>query len=144
LKILVIDDDEAVILFLDNLLTSLGFNVTFARDGEQGVKKFFQNPPAIALVDIYLPKKNGFLVAQEIRSKFPQSRLIMMSGLARKDNLKELSLPKFDDILMKPLNPSEVVRVLHKVLSESPLVDSRQSPVNDEQTTDDGPLTTDN
>jgi len=82
-KIVLIEDDTALRDFLFQSLTSKGFIVSAATDGEIGLEKIINEKPDAAIIDVMLPKKNGFALIKEFREKQPESSLqiIMLTDL---------------------------------------------------------------
>ncbi len=74
-KILLIEDDATLRESLFHNLTSKGFIVSTASDGETGLQKILTEQPGAIIIDVMLPKKNGFAVIKEFREKQPQSSL---------------------------------------------------------------------
>ncbi len=81
-RILVADDSAAVCDSLSNILQELGHDVQRAGDGEEALEVAQRWQPDFVLLDIHMPKQNGFMVARALRSRFPSERmkLVMMSG----------------------------------------------------------------
>lgn len=81
-RVLVVDDSEAMQDSLTNLLEELGQQVRSARDGEEAVRIAQDWRPDLVLLDINLPKMNGYRVAQALRARFPSTQLsmVMMAG----------------------------------------------------------------
>ncbi len=66
-KILVVEDEEVIRMTLGDRLKSEGYTVEFAVDGEEGFQKASRNAYDLVLLDIMLPRKNGFDVCRDIR-----------------------------------------------------------------------------
>src|SRR6266498_5283636 len=66
-NILVVEDDEVIRMALADRLQSEGYKVEFASDGEEGLRKATQNSFDLVVLDIMLPRKNGFDVCRDIR-----------------------------------------------------------------------------
>jgi CheY-like chemotaxis protein len=79
-KLLVVDDDTIFRRLLIEILTSQGFEVAEARDGEEGLAVFKKTNPDLVITDIRMPKKNGFQLAEEIRTLSPMIPIIFISG----------------------------------------------------------------
>jgi DNA-binding response OmpR family regulator len=82
-KILVVEDDPVNSQVLNDFLTANGYEVLVARTGPEGVTKFRDLQPDLAIIDVLLPSKNGFEVAFEIRQS-PNGKdmpLLMMSAV---------------------------------------------------------------
>lgn len=114
-RVLVADDSAAVCNSLSALLQELGHEVRSARDGEEALELAQRWQPDYVLLDIHMPKQNGFMVARALRSRFPseQMKLVMMSG----DNLDEEMLAGakaagFDNCIDKVFAFSELEKLL--------------------------------
>lgn len=81
-RVLIVDDNDAMQNSLTNLLEELGQQVRSARDGEEALRIARDWQPDLVLLDINLPKLNGYRVARELRAQFPPARMamVMMSG----------------------------------------------------------------
>ncbi len=72
-KILLCEDDENLGMLLREYLQAKGFATTLCPDGEAGFKEFTKNKYDIAVLDVMMPKKDGFTLAQEIRQLMRRS-----------------------------------------------------------------------
>ena len=83
-RILVVDDEASIQHLLRDYLQRKGFEVTCAADGEEALTLIETEPPDLTVIDFLLPKKNGFALAEAIRSHktYGDMPLIMMSGVA--------------------------------------------------------------
>ena len=79
-RILVIDDDEVVRSTIRKMLQMAGYEIEEAFDGEEGVKLYNQDPTDVVITDIMMPEKSGFETIQEIRSNFPDAKIIAITG----------------------------------------------------------------
>ena len=68
-KILLVEDDPSLGFVIKDNLSLKGFNVTLCKDGEEGENAFNAQPFDICILDVMLPKKDGFTVAKSIRTK---------------------------------------------------------------------------
>ncbi|MGL4109014.1 response regulator transcription factor [Clostridium sp. LP20] len=108
-NILIVEDEEAIREGLSEYLSEAGYSVTEACDGEEGINLFNEKSFNLVILDIMLPKKNGFIVLNKIRetSKVPVMMLTAMSD----DYTQIMSFDeKADDYITKPFS----VVVLHK------------------------------
>jgi two-component system response regulator MprA len=82
-KVLIVEDEVTLRDFLVERLRKQGITVSVAVDGEEGLSKMLSERPDAAIVDIMLPKKNGFTLLDEFRAKEPSSpiRIIMLTNL---------------------------------------------------------------
>ena len=66
-KILVVEDDKNLGFVISDLLEMKGFDVNWSKDGIAGLKEFSLNEPHLCIIDIMMPKKDGFTLIQEIK-----------------------------------------------------------------------------
>jgi CheY-like chemotaxis protein len=114
-RVLVADDSAAVCESLSNLLQDLGHDVQSARDGEEALELAQRWQPDFVLLDIHMPKQNGFVVAKALRARFSSEKmkLVMMSG----NNLDDATLAGakaagFDTCIDKVFAFSELEKLL--------------------------------
>jgi DNA-binding response OmpR family regulator len=79
-RIVVIDDDEAMRDVLIEVLEREGFEVNVANNGDDGLRLLRENSADLVITDVIMPLKNGIDTAREIRSEFPDTRIIVISG----------------------------------------------------------------
>ncbi len=79
-RILVIDDDEIVRELLLDILAHAGYEVVEARDGEEGIRLFRNEPADLVITDLIMPNKEGIESIIEIRRDFPDVTIIAISG----------------------------------------------------------------
>ncbi|MBI5186207.1 MAG: PAS domain S-box protein [Nitrospinae bacterium] len=124
-KVLLIEDDETITDALNFTLGEEGYEVLCAMDGEAGLEKARSEKPDVILLDIMLPKMNGFEVCQALKSdeKFKSIPIIMITGLGDTDNtVKGLSLGA-DDYVSKPFDFKELLARLKSHLRMKELYD---------------------
>jgi DNA-binding response OmpR family regulator len=118
-RILVIDDDKELCKLLVEYLTSEGFTVDTAYEGETGIEMVLNSKYGIVILDIMLPGgKSGFDVLQHLRLK-TDTPIIMLT--ARGDDVDRIVGLEMgaDDYLPKPFNPRELLARIHAVLRRS-------------------------
>ena len=106
-KILVVDDEVSIRRILETRLSSLGYNVITAGDGEEALQVYRKENPKIIILDIMMPKLDGYGVCQEIRrgSDVP---ILMLTALGDvTDRITGLELGA-DDYMVKPFSPKEL------------------------------------
>lgn len=108
--ILVVDNEAAVREYLELFLTTMGYTVYQAANGEEAVNLFRQSPGEIDLVlmDVIMPNKNGREAALEIRAINGSARILFISGYPYDIISERHLLPEDAELLMKPLAPSEL------------------------------------
>ena len=114
-KILIVDDDENICELLRLYLEKDGFDTVVAGDGEQAVEYAAKYSPDLILLDIMLPKLDGWQVCREIR-KTSETPIIMLTAKGETfDNILGLELGA-DDYVSKPFDTKEVIARIKAVL----------------------------
>lgn len=114
-KVLVVDDDLNICELLRLYLEKEGFEVVIENDGKAAVETVRNESPAIVLLDIMLPKLDGWQVCREIR-KFSNAPIIMITAKGEVfDRVLGLELGA-DDYIVKPFDTKEVVARINAVL----------------------------
>ena len=106
-KILIIDDDSSICELIRMYLEKEGCEVRIARDGVEGVSAFRMYEPDVVLLDVMLPKKDGWQVCREIRERFRGPLLIISAKSDTIDKVLGLELGA-DDYLVKPFDLKEL------------------------------------
>lgn len=114
-KILIIDDDEELCELVSEYLTVEGFETTAVNDGVAGLEKAGSGDYDMAILDVMLPKMNGFEVLRNLREK---SKLPVLMLTARGDDMERIVGLEIgaDDYLPKPFNPRELVARLRAIM----------------------------
>ena len=114
-KILVVDDDTNICELLRLYLTTEGYQVTTANDGEEGLEKFNQLKPDMVLLDVMMPRMDGLEVCRRIR-KLGNTPVMMLTAKGETfDKVLGLELGA-DDYMVKPFDTKEVVARIKAVL----------------------------
>ncbi len=120
-KILVIDDSLTVCEILKAALSDSGFEVTIANDGEEGLKKAFEERPNMVIVDVQMPKLNGYEVVERMRKEVLTTYIpiMMLTGSEGEyHEIKGLSLG-IDYYATKPFKPEIIVARVKALLQRS-------------------------
>ena len=108
-KILILDDEDPIRQFMKINLDYQGYQTIEASTGEEAIRVFEEEKPAVAILDIMLPGISGLEVCEIIRDKSPMTGIIMVSAKSQ-DIDKILGLEKgADDYIIKPFNPQELI-----------------------------------
>ncbi len=122
-KLLVVDDDRDIVEYLQKRLVKEGFEVSTAFDGEEALEKIKTDNPDIVLLDLMLPKMNGFDVLKEIREKFTDKwrPVIIISANTDLEAVKKSYSLEADHYLSKPCTIENVLKGVRIMLSLIPL-----------------------
>jgi len=114
-KILIIDDDEELCELVTEYLTVEGFETSAVHDGKSGLTKALEGDFDLAILDVMLPKMNGFDVLRQLRE---DSQIPVLMLTARGDDMERIVGLEIgaDDYLPKPFNPRELVARLRAIL----------------------------
>lgn len=115
-KILVVEDEAAILTGLVDLLEGEGFQVFPARDGEEALRKYGQQKPDLILLDIMMPEKSGYEVCREIRKNDPLVSILMLTAKGQEvDKVVGLELGA-DDYIVKPFGVKELMSRIRAAL----------------------------
>ncbi len=116
-SILVIDDEQSICDVLSGILEDEGYNVSVALDGIEGCHKLSEQDFDLVLLDVWLPKKGGMEVLEDIKKDYPQIEVIIISGHGNIDlAVKAVKLGAFD-FLEKPLSLDKTITVVRNALA---------------------------
>ncbi len=115
IKILVVDDDQSICELLKIYLENDGYEVKIANDGVEAVAAFKIYEPDLVLLDIMLPKKDGWSVCREIREICPKPIIMITAKGEVFDKVLGLELGA-DDFIVKPFDTKEVTARVKAVL----------------------------
>jgi DNA-binding response OmpR family regulator len=107
-RILIVEDDEAIAVALEDDLRLEGYDVEVARDGEAATTQARKTPFDLILLDVMLPKRDGFEVCRELRRTGILSPILLLTARVQEsDRVLGLDLGA-DDYVMKPYSPREL------------------------------------
>jgi DNA-binding response OmpR family regulator len=115
-RLLVVEDEPAIAVALKNDLTLEGYDVEVATDGETAAIRARSNPFDLIILDVMLPKKDGFTVCKELRRSGIQSPIILLTARVQEaERVLGLELGA-DDYVTKPFSPLELCARIKAVL----------------------------
>ncbi len=115
-RILIVEDDPSIRLGLQRSLTFEGYSVDQAKDGEEAIQKAFDRKPDLILLDLMLPRLNGFEVCKTIRKYDPTIPIVILSAKGDEgDKVLGLELGA-DDYVTKPFSVRELTARVKAVL----------------------------
>lgn len=118
-KILLVEDDHNFGDVLRSYLEMHDFEVTLAGNGEEGLKLFREKPYDICILDVMMPKMDGFTLAKEIRKDDLQIPIIFLTAKTMKEDIVQGFKIGADDYVSKPFNSEELLVRIQAVLKRS-------------------------
>lgn len=115
MTVLVIEDEKSIQNIIKAFLEDAGYTVVLADDGIEGVSKFYNSSPDLVLLDLMLPKVDGFTVCEILR-KESNIPIIMLTALDDEDNQMKGFDALADDYITKPFSMPLVLRRIEAVL----------------------------
>lgn len=120
MRILLVEDEEGLILTLTDRLRSEGFEVVSAKDGEAGLDAAVSQSFDLIILDVMLPKKNGYDVCRDLRQSGISTPILMLTAKGETiDKVLGLKLGA-DDYLTKPFEVIELLARIEALLRRSP------------------------
>ena len=118
-KILVVEDSPTYLRQISNLLQDNGFRIVTATDGEEALEKAIQENPSMVVLDVILPKKNGFQVCRQLKtSPVTQDIKILMLTSKTQDSDRFWGLKQgADEYMTKPFEDGELLNNVAKLLA---------------------------
>ncbi|MCP5060882.1 MAG: response regulator transcription factor, partial [Ignavibacteriae bacterium] len=116
INILLVEDDLNLGSLLKDYLSLKNFNVTLCDDGMKGINEFVKNSFHLCILDIMLPKKDGFTLAEEIKNINQNIPIIFLTAKQmQEDKIKGLKIGA-DDYITKPFNSEELLLRINAIL----------------------------
>ena len=119
-KILIVDDEPNIVISLQFLMRREGFEVVVARDGEEALDSVEKERPDLMLLDVMMPKINGFEVCERLRKdpSLADMRIVMLTAKGREAEMKKgLSLGA-DGYITKPFSTRDLVIQVKNLLGQ--------------------------
>lgn len=138
-RLLLVEDESSLVLTLTDLLTSEGFQVESVQDGQDALDRASEGDHDLIILDVMLPRKDGFEICRTLRRRAIQTPVIMLTARGQvKDKVSGLKLGA-DDYLAKPFEPSELLARIEALLRRT----SSQHTNNRESSFSFGPVSVD-
>lgn len=117
-ELLIIDDDKGLSQLLGDYLSSQGYSVSRAEDGKSGLRAMYERPPAIILLDVTMPEKNGWETLSRIREVSAVPVIMLTARGDEADILHGFSIGA-DDYVVKPFSFAQLSARLRAVLARA-------------------------
>ena len=124
-KILVVDDDPDILEAISMILESQGYNVVTARDGEQGLATLKAEKPDMMILDLMMPKMDGFAVCKELQdprwAKYKDIPILILTSVREEASRRRYELETgleldVDDYVEKPVSPDTLLERVGRLI----------------------------
>ena len=116
LKILLCEDDENLGMLLREFLQAKGYSADLCPDGDKGYKAFLKGRYDLCVLDVMMPRKDGFTLAQEIRNVSSETPIIFLTARNMKEDVLQGFKLGADDYITKPFSMEELVSRISAIL----------------------------
>jgi DNA-binding NtrC family response regulator len=117
-SILVVDDEDSLRNVLSNELSNEGYEVRSASDGDEAISELQKASYDLILLDIKMPRMNGFEVLKFIKENHPKTKVVMLTGFADLKNAIESKKLGADDFVSKPYDLVDLLTTIERVMTE--------------------------
>ena len=118
-KLLIVEDDPNLGEILSEYLALKGFETTLSRDGEEGGKTYKDGDFDLCILDLMMPKKDGFTLAKEIREMDDNTPIIFLTAKSMKQDIIKGFTVGADDYMTKPFSMEELLVRIQAILKRS-------------------------
>ncbi len=120
-KILVVDDEPHIVLLVSNRLKANNYDVVTASDGEEAIAVVDRENPDLVVLDLMLPKKNGYQVCEDLKSNIRYSGLtvVMLTAKGEIDDMRGGFYRGADAYVNKPFKPEVLLGIIQGLLGGS-------------------------
>jgi two-component system chemotaxis response regulator CheY len=117
-KVLVVDDAKFMRTLVKDALTPVGHSIVGeAENGNEAIEKYFQLQPDVVTMDITMRERDGLSAAEEILSREPKARIVMVTALGQEELVAKAVKIGVKDFVVKPFPPERLQKAVEKALS---------------------------
>ena len=118
--VLVVEDEPNIVLSLQFILRQAGFTVRVAHDGEQALRAIDDYVPELVILDIMLPKQDGFAVCEAIRANTAcqDVKIIMLSAKSREADKERAMALGADEFVTKPFSTRALGKMVKEIVAQ--------------------------
>jgi DNA-binding NtrC family response regulator len=120
MKILVVDDDAIVVKSCKRILEAEGFEISAVSSADQALEAVKDYEFDLLLIDVKMPKHDGFFLMREIKKEVPEMPVIIMSGYPTPETIAQVLKSGATQFIPKPFRPDELIKTVHQVIQKIP------------------------
>jgi DNA-binding NtrC family response regulator len=116
-KIMVVDDESSIRMLLDDALSSEGFEVSLARDGQECLEKMERGDFDLVITDLNMPRLDGIEMLQQMKRTGRKERVIILTGDHLDERFLDLEMPQVVTRLLKPIRLDRLLEIVSSVIA---------------------------
>ena len=118
-KVLIADDEQNIVISVEFLMRRESYEVSVAGDGEAALQRIREDKPDLVLLDVMMPKKNGFDVCQEVRAEqaIEATSILMLTARGRDTEVAKGLALGADGYMTKPFSTKDLVDKVRELLA---------------------------
>lgn len=118
-KVLIVDDEPNIVISLQFLMRKSGFETSVARDGDEALLEVERFRPDLVLLDVMMPRRDGYEVCQTLRATgWTELKIVMLTAKGRETEMTKGLTVGADAYVTKPFSTAELVETVHRLLGE--------------------------
>ncbi len=117
-RILVVDDDQAILFMLQQFLSDLGVEVTTAQDGVEALERLQEGEFTMVITDLLMPRLGGMELTRRIKEEWPQIDVMVMTGYGKEFSYTDVIRAGASDFIQKPFHLNEMEAKLNRLARE--------------------------
>ncbi len=118
MNILIVDDERIVLDSCKRVLEADGYSVTLVSSADKALEAMSAEAFSLILMDIKMPGRDGMSLMREVKEKWPDIPVIIMSGYATNETVTQVSKTDAASFIAKPFTPDELAEAIRKVLEK--------------------------
>jgi two-component system alkaline phosphatase synthesis response regulator PhoP len=119
-KVLIAEDDANILISLDYLMRKKGYEVFVAQNGEEALQLAIKHQPDVILLDIMMPKMDGYQVCQAIKStkETSHAKIVFLSAKSKEEDIQKGMAAGANAYITKPFSTMEIVQKVKELIQE--------------------------
>ena len=118
MRVLVVDDESIVLDSCKKVLAMEGIDVVLSASADQALTALGKETFSLILVDFKMPRKDGLSFMKDVKEKWPEVPIIVMSGYATPETIDEVSKTGAAKFIAKPFTPDELIEAIRQVMEK--------------------------